>query len=198
MTVAEKRMTKGERDELLRLVRAREKVLKSSTEQRSAELLVEFESKLSKTFRFDETENWKAAAQKVRDAALAFQDQVLAHLDSLGIPREFAPRIDLRWYDRGENASRQRRDELRRLAKAQIAAAQQKAIVEVEKLSVEAQAHIVQHGLESEAALSFFGNMTPVEGLMPTIDLKAIENKFAEKHGTKPFTLITGGLDSPE
>lgn len=195
MAMAAGRMTKGERDELLRLVRARERVLKSAAEQRSAELLVEFESKLSKTFRFDETENWKAAAQRVQGAAVALQEQMLAHLDSLGIPREFAPHIDLQWYNRGESASRQRREELRRLAKAQIAAAQQKAIVEVEKRSVEAQAQIVQHGLESEAALSFFGSMTPVESLMPTIDLKAIENKFAEKHGVKPFTMISGGLE---
>jgi len=39
-------MTRGEREDLQRLIRQREKVLKSAAQQRSAELLADFENQM--------------------------------------------------------------------------------------------------------------------------------------------------------
>src|SRR5262245_35086050 len=47
-------MTKGEREDLQRLIRPREKVLKSAAKQRSAELLADFENQMGSEFSFDD------------------------------------------------------------------------------------------------------------------------------------------------
>jgi hypothetical protein len=67
-------MTKGEREDLQRLVKQREKVLKSSAELRSAELLADFENQMGSEYSFDQDEIWaqaKAAAQQEVDKAEA-------------------------------------------------------------------------------------------------------------------------------
>jgi hypothetical protein len=47
-------ITKGERDDLQRLIRQREEVLKSAAKQRSAELLADFENQMGVEFSFDD------------------------------------------------------------------------------------------------------------------------------------------------
>ena len=47
-------MTKGEREDLQRLIRQREKVLKSAAKQRSAELLADFENQMGQEYKFDD------------------------------------------------------------------------------------------------------------------------------------------------
>jgi hypothetical protein len=47
-------MTKYERDDLHRLIRQREKVLKSAAKQRSAEVLADFENQMGQEYRFDD------------------------------------------------------------------------------------------------------------------------------------------------
>jgi hypothetical protein len=46
-------MSKGEREDLQRLVRQREKVLRSAAKQRSAELLADFEDQMGAQYAFD-------------------------------------------------------------------------------------------------------------------------------------------------
>jgi len=58
-----KAMTKGEREDLQRLVRQREKVLKSPAKQRSAELLAEFENQIGQEYFFDQDEVWQKAME---------------------------------------------------------------------------------------------------------------------------------------
>ncbi len=45
-------MTKGEREDLQRLIRQREKVLKSAATQRSKDLLADFENSLGAVYHF--------------------------------------------------------------------------------------------------------------------------------------------------
>jgi hypothetical protein len=52
-------MTKGEREDLQRLVRQREKVLKSAAKQRSADLLADFENQMGQEYSFDQDEVWR-------------------------------------------------------------------------------------------------------------------------------------------
>jgi len=59
-------ITKSEREDLQRLVRQREKVLKSAAAQRSAELIADFENQMGQEFAFDDDEVWKAAAESVK------------------------------------------------------------------------------------------------------------------------------------
>ena len=56
-------MSRGEREDLQRLIRQREKILRSAAKQRSAELLADFENQLGSTYSFDSDAVWAAAAQ---------------------------------------------------------------------------------------------------------------------------------------
>src|SRR3712207_2551468 len=61
MSPADQRMTKGEREDLQRLIRQREKVLKSAARERSAQLVAEFENQLGSQYAFDQDEVWAEA-----------------------------------------------------------------------------------------------------------------------------------------
>ena len=58
------RMTKGEREDLLRLIKQRERVCKTAAEQRSSALLTEFEQKISAVYAFDDDDVWNPEADE--------------------------------------------------------------------------------------------------------------------------------------
>ena len=66
-------MSKGEREELQRLVRQREKVLKSAAKQRSAELEADFENQMGQEFSFDQDAVWAQLAKDARGGIAPYQ-----------------------------------------------------------------------------------------------------------------------------
>ena len=118
MTAAGSRMTKGERNDLAGLVRQRAKLLKAAAAQRSAELLADFERQLGTIHSYDDDETWRAATATAEQAVGAANAQIAERCQELGIPKEFAPTVRFSWYGRGENASKDRRAELRRMSSA--------------------------------------------------------------------------------
>jgi hypothetical protein len=183
--MVERPMTKGEREDLIRLVKQREKVAKTAAEQRSAAMLAEFEQQVSAIHKFNDNEVWKAAAEAAIDAAKKANEAVMAEADKLGIPKEFQPRLHFTWARRGENEYRERREELRRLAKAEIDALEAVARVQIESQSVQAQTEIIAHGLSSEAAIAFLNRLPAIESMMPALDVTEIQAKLAEKARNK-------------
>jgi len=162
-------MTKHEREDLERLVRQREKVLKSAAKQRSAELIADFENQLGQEFSFDQDEVWERAT-KIAQAALAkANEQIAARCHEIGIPKRFAPGLDLSWYGRRENATKQRRDELRKMAETRVEAIERKAITEIELSCLAAQEQIALSGLTTEAARQFVEALPKIEALMPRL-----------------------------
>jgi len=132
-------MSKGEREDLHRLVRQREKVLKSAAKQRSAELIADFENQLGSEYAFDDDAVW-TKAEKLAELEIAKANKLIAaRCRELGIPDRFAPCIAHHWLDRGENAVKKRRAELRQMASSRIAAIEQKATVEIELQCLKAQ-----------------------------------------------------------
>jgi hypothetical protein len=96
-------MIKHEREDLQRLVRWPEKVLKSAAKQRSAELIAVFESQMGQEFSFDQDEVWERAT-KIAQAALAkANEQIAARCREIGIPKRFAPGFHLSWCGRDES-----------------------------------------------------------------------------------------------
>jgi hypothetical protein len=174
-------MTKGERDDLIRLIKQREKVAKTAAQQRSAAMLAEFEQQISAIHTFDTNEVWKAATDAAIDAAKKANEQVMAEADRLGIPKEFQPRLNFQWARRGENEWQGRRTELRRVAKSEIEALEKVAMVQVESASVAAQTEIIAHGLTSAAAVDFLNRLPPIETMMPALDVTAIQAKLADR-----------------
>lgn len=168
-------MTKGEREDLQRLIRQREKVMKSAAKQRSAELLADFESQMAAEYRFDDDAIWAAAAKAAQAEVARAQERVAERCRELGIPKQFAPSLSLGWRHRGyDNALAERRAELRRVALKQIANIEQAAIVEIERASVTAQTELALSGVSSEAARAFVANLPNVESLMPGLSYREL------------------------
>ena len=114
-------MTKGEREDLQRLIRQREKVQKSAAKARSSELLADFENQIAAEYRFDDDAIWAAAAKAAEAEVTKAQERVAVRCQELGIPKQFAPSLRLGWAHRGyDNALDKRRAELRRVARAQV------------------------------------------------------------------------------
>lgn len=175
-------MSKGERDQLLALVKKRERVMKTKAQERSATLLAEFDAQSAKVHHWDDDEVW-ARVKEGADAAIeAAQVAIAARCVELGIPPEFAPGLSMFWHGRGHNAVAERRAELRRAAKSRIEAIQRDAMAKIEGLSLDAQTHIIAHGLESDAAKAFLENMPMIESLMPAVQITDIQKLIEAKH----------------
>src|SRR5262245_65559925 len=114
-------MTKSEREDLQRLIRQRERVLKSAAKHRTAELLADFENQMGSEFSFDDDAIWQEAMRDAEHEVVRAKQRIAARCRELGIPDRFAPNVGIHWHARGyENSVAKRRDELRRMAKVKI------------------------------------------------------------------------------
>ena len=104
-----------------------------------------------KNDEYDDDEIWKATTVAAQQAVDAAQAQIAKRSRELGIPKQFAPSISFGWHGRGQNGVKERRAELRTMAKAEIALIEKRAATEIEKYSVECQTKLVADGLTSEA-----------------------------------------------
>jgi hypothetical protein len=168
-------ITRHELEDLQRLIRQREKVLKSSAKTRSAEVLADFENQMGQEYSFDQDHVW-AEATKIAEAAVAkANEQIKARCREIGIPDRFAPGISMGWHWRGrENMVKERRDELRKMAVKAIEAQEQKAKTQIELSCLDAQTKLAISGLTSEAALSFVEALPSIEDLMPRLSFAEV------------------------
>jgi hypothetical protein len=176
VAVQEPPMTRLEREDLQRLARYQEKILKSAARQRSAELMADFEQQAASIYDYDKDEVWKAAMEFAREAAEEARKQVDARAAELGIPENFRPGLNVYWHSRGRDGTRERRAELRRVAKTRIEALETEAIVKIELHTAETITRIIAHGLTSTAAREFLDSLPPVETLMPPLNAATVAN----------------------
>jgi hypothetical protein len=168
-------ISKAEREDLQRLVRQRERVLKSAAKQRSAELIADFENQMGQEYSFDQDEIWDKATKAAEAEVDKAQRQVAARCRALGIPDRFAPSLDLIWQHRGyDNLLDKRRAELRVMAKTGVEAIERKAITEIEMSCLEAQTAIAVAGLTSDAARQFIEKLPKIGSLMPQLSFAEI------------------------
>jgi hypothetical protein len=168
-------ISKSEREDLQRLIRQREKVLKSAAQQRSAELLADFENQMGQEYAFDQDEIWKKAVKTVQPLVEKAQAQIASRCRELGIPEQFAPSVALAWHARGYgNVIEKRRGELRTMAKTRIAAIEAKARTEIELSCLQAQEKIALAGLTSDAARLFIEKLPGIETLMPRLSFAEV------------------------
>jgi hypothetical protein len=189
MSESNGRMTKWEAVELAKVIRARLKVAMRAAEARSAELRADFEAKLSAIFKPDDDPVWKQLHDDAERAVAEADARIAERCRDLGIPEDFRPRVVAEWYGRGVNASRSRRDELRKLAYSCIASLEKKAKAEIERKAVEAQERLIAGGLESSAAREFLESIpTPAE-LMPALEVREVEGLHLRQSGRPRATL---------
>ena len=175
------KMTKGERDDLIRIVKQREKVAKAAASQRSAVLLADFEQSVTDLHSFDTNEVWSAAVAAAVAAAKKANEEVSFEASRLGIPEEFRPSLQFHWDRRGQAEYEGRRQELRRVAKAEIETLEKTARVMVEQESLRAQTEIIRSGLDSTAALAFIDSLPSVDEIMPALDPATIQQKLVHR-----------------
>lgn len=169
------KLTRAERDDLVRVARLRAKVARSSIAAREAELLAEVEEQLSEAYRFDD-DAWQDLTATAEDAVRRADAEVAARCAELGIPERFRPSLRVLWFGRGENASAERRTELRRRAQARIAANGKAAKLAIERREAEVLVELYADGLTSDAAAQWLQTIpTPVQ-LMPSVALAELEN----------------------
>ena len=168
-------ITKSEREDLQRLVRQREKVLKSAAKQRSAELLADFENQMGQEYAFDQDEIWQQAVASVQPVIAKAQKTIAARCRELGIPERFAPSLKLDWHSRGyDNIIDKRKAELPRMAQTQIEAIERKAVVEIETSCLDAQTQLAIAALSSDAARQFIERLPAISDLMPSLSYAEI------------------------
>jgi hypothetical protein len=168
-------MTRNEIDDLQRLIRQREKVLKSAAKQRSAEVIADFENQMGQEFSFDDDHVWAEAAKIANAAVSKAQEQIKARCREIGIPDRFAPSISLAWHHRGyDNLLTGRRAELRRMAQTAVEAQEQKAKTQIELSCLEAQEKLALAGLTSDAARGFIEALPSVDELMPRLSFAEV------------------------
>jgi len=171
-------MTKGERDDLHRLVRQREKVRKSNAKLRSKELLADFENEMAAQYSFDDDSVWEQATKAAEVEVAKAQKRVAARCLELGIPERFAPSLVLSWHHRGyDNLLEKRRIELRRVAATRVEALEQRAVVDIEMASLSHKSDIAVAGLTSEIARTFFESLPTVESLMPALSYEELSGE---------------------
>lgn len=166
---AEAAMTKGERDQLIKVIRARTRVALKDVDARKTQILAEGESALARRF----SEQDEAFADLMKDARV-YIDDIAQKIDTraaeLGIPATFRPGPALYWLARGENADPRRRGELRKVLQAQAEATAQAAKLEVERWSSELQTVIIAGGLVGDAR-ALLNELPNAETLMPPLAL---------------------------
>lgn len=162
-------MSKGEREQLLKVVRMRARIAKDDVSARQAQILAEGETALARQFAEDD----KAFADLTADAR-AYMAEVKEKIDAraaeLGIPATFRPTMNAYWFSRGENADPKRRAELRKVLQAQAEATAKAAKLEIDRWSVDLQAGIIAGGLASEAR-ELLEQLPSAEALMPPLRL---------------------------
>ena len=176
--MSDRSMTKDERENLQRLIRQRERVLRSAAKQRSGELLADFENQMGSTYFADQDEVWKQVIEAADQVVAKAKEQIALRCRELGIPDQFAPSLRLDWMHRGYgNLLEKRRNELRVMAKTRIEAIERKAITDIQVSCLAAQERIAVAGLTSEAAKEFIAALPGIETLMPSLSFEQIADK---------------------
>jgi hypothetical protein len=179
LTSIEDVMTSRDRESLLKIIRQRERVAKMAASARSAHLLAEFEAQLDRQYSFDEDEVWRVAAAEATAVLAEAQRKIAIRCKELGIPPQFAPSLNVHWYDRGRNAAKAERAEMRRVAMRRIEEIEARAKADIAAASLRAQEEMMLGGLTTDAARKCIETLPSVEQLMPNLDLLQVQAMLA-------------------
>lgn len=168
-------LSRNETHDLGMIIKERAKVLKAHIEAEKTKVLADFEQQLAAVYMFDQDETWKAATEKALEVVKGAQETIAKRCEELGIPKTFAPSLHASWSGRGENALKERRVELRRVAKTSVDAMAARAVVKVEQDSLDLRTQVVAMGLLSDDAKTFLNTLRPVEEAMHRLDFSEID-----------------------
>jgi len=174
-------MTKADRDNLFKVCRIRAKVAKDRITSLAAERRAEFQKQLATTFAWDCDEVWKRLNEAADEFEAITNAEIAKRSRELGIPAEFAPRRYSYWRERYENASKDRRAELTRVAYTRIESDEKAAKAAIDAASANIQTELLADGLESAAAKAFLESMPVPEALMPAVMVEQIQKLLPQR-----------------
>src|SRR3954453_6998794 len=102
------KMTKGDREELGRILRKRTTVAKAKVEERGRAIVAEFERQLATIFEAEDRA-WRAPPATAHSGGRKVDAMGAARFDAVVNPLGFRAALSLDWYQRGSNASPKRR-----------------------------------------------------------------------------------------
>lgn len=167
-------MTRRDRDDLQKVARLRAKVAKDGVAARETALLADVEEQLSAVYKFDH-DAWADITSHAEELVKQADKEIAQRCREMGIRPQFRPQLVLQWDGRGENASRDRRAELRKAAQTRIAALGKEAKTAIDARTAEVLTELIAGGLESEAARAFLATIPTAEDLMPRLTLPELE-----------------------
>jgi hypothetical protein len=181
------RMTSRERSELAALIRRREKVARTATNEVKAKRLADLEVQLASAFSAED-ERFADVARFAAQVVERANQEVQRRCEEMGIPERFRPRLQVAWAGRGENATRERRAELRRVAQTQADADQKQALTQIEAASVEAQTELLRDGLTTDAARAWLDALPTPEQLMPALEVSSLLRALPGHEANRPLS----------
>jgi hypothetical protein len=191
MSESASKMTGAERETIRKSLMFCKKVVEDDCEAQGARMLADGEAKLAAAYKFED-EAWAhitATASKVIQEA----DAAIAKIcRERGIPEDFRPKITLGWYERGLNASKAHRAEVRRVLETEIAARVKQAKTRNSRETEALLRQLISGSLTSDAAKAFLENMPTVEQLItPITSLKMHDGEIVFLEGEKRNPLLT-------
>lgn len=175
-------ISKGERDELRRVVRGDFKALASEVDVRRAELIAEIELRVAE--RFKASEAVIAEAETVIDAMVT--DCNTRIVEALHGVQESCEGYEIRWSPLTRpmiHFVRQNRDELRRAMLADLDARVAQARATMLRQENDLLKKLASGALESDAARAFLAEIPTVSALVPSSRLAELEAQFDEVDG---------------
>lgn len=169
--MSDEQMTKGERDQLIRVMKNRAKQAEREAEMREKVLLAEVQDQMTAQFQAND-ELWAEAVAIAKDAAAKANTQIQARCAELGIPAKNAPGLELGWRARGaEYGDKSRRAELNKLAVVRLQALTKAAKAEIQSAALKVEEALILGGLETAEARELFAAMPTAEQVMPALGL---------------------------
>jgi hypothetical protein len=172
--VAPRRMSKAEQQNLLRLCRLNKDGAIAAQKERTKTALAEFEMRLASKFAYDQREAWADLMASTQRHATEMDRQLAEDCRRLGIPENFRPSINVSWYERGENASKDRRTELRRVAVSRLAALEAAANARIEDGYRRFQTAVLTAAIDSDEARQLLAGLPTAERLLPDVDYQSV------------------------
>lgn len=167
-------MSRRDRDDLIRIVKARARQAKTEAEQREKVLLAETENLISTEFEARD-EMWAEAVTIAEEATTKANAQIAARCADLGIPTKYAPKLTMGWTRRAyEFQDPSKRSELRKRTMIRLAALTKTAKTLIDKKVLDIEEALIIGNLESDQARELVEAMPSVDTLMPALGLDDI------------------------
>jgi hypothetical protein len=193
-------LSPADRKLLEQTLKRREREADEAAVQVKEERLANFEEEIATVFSAED-EAFRDVVAYVEELMKKANAEIDRRCDELGIRRAFRPRLMMAMSGRGENASKERRAELRRAAEARAESDMLKAKKEIRRTFTDALEMLAIGALNSDEARAFLAQMPRPEALMPEVrlaDLDAAKAKLQIGYRSSvPLLAIAAGDEDP-